>query len=81
MNGTVLVKWHDGKFSPGTFTKEEISRLKMAQFESIGYLMSRDTTTTVIAAECNDEGQYRNITLIPSGSILSVQELVASSSV
>lgn len=51
----------------------------MALFESLGYLVSRDKTTTIIAGEYNDECQYRDITLIPSGSIISIRKLTPSS--
>jgi len=75
----VLVKWYDAKFSSATLSKEEIYRLKMALFESVGFLVSRDKTTTIIAGEHNDECQYRDITLIPSGSIISIRKLMSSS--
>ena len=75
----VLIKWHDAKFNSATLSKEEIGKLKMALFESLGYLVSRDKTTTIIAGEYNDECQYRDITLIPSGSIISIRKLTPSS--
>ena len=75
MKDKVLVKWHDAKFSSGTQPEEEIIMRKMATFESMGYLILRDETTTIIAAEYNDEGQYRDITLIPSGSVISITGL------
>lgn len=71
----VLIKWHDAKFFPGTYDKSAILEHKMALFESLGYLISQDDITTVIAAECNDQKEYRDITLIPSGSIISVSKM------
>jgi len=71
----VLVKWHDARFYSGTHKKDELQGLRMAVFESLGYLVSRDSTTTVIAAEHNDEGEYRDITLIPTGTIISISRL------
>ena len=59
----VIVKWHDVKFTSGTFSKEETLSLKMALFESSGYLISRDNVITALAGELNDEGQNRDITL------------------
>jgi hypothetical protein len=53
----------------------------MALFESLGYLVSRNDTTTIIAAERNDEDEYRDITLILNGSVISIHRLVASSPV
>ncbi|GAG51969.1 unnamed protein product [marine sediment metagenome] len=44
----------------------------------MGYLLSRDKQTTIIAAERNDEGEYRDITLIPTGSIVSVEPLTVA---
>lgn len=77
----VLVKWYDSKFYPAARKEKEVQDCKMALFESVGYLVSRDGTTTVIAAEHNDEEQYRDITLIPTGSIVSVRRLSTGSSV
>ncbi len=72
----VMVKWHDARFFPGTYTEDVCRQHKMCLFDSLGYLVSKDNTTTVIAGEYNDEGEYRDITLIPTGSIISVKRLV-----
>lgn len=76
----VLVIWHDAKFLPGTYGAEGIRGHHMALFKSLGYFISTDETTTVIAAENNDQDEYRDITLIPTGSIVSIEKLVPSSS-
>ena len=75
----VMVKWRDARFYPETRSGERLNEVRMAVFESIGYLISRDATTTIIAAEHNDEGDYRDVTLIPSGSIESIRKLSLSS--
>ncbi len=71
----VIVRWRDARFYPETRNTEKMSNIRMAVFESVGYLISRDAVTTIIAAEHNDEGDYRDVTLIPSGSIESVRRL------
>ena len=71
----VLVSWHDARFYSGTYKREAILDHKMALFESVGYLISEDDKTTIIASERNDEGEYRDVTLIPSGSIVSIGRL------
>jgi len=78
MKEKVLVKWYDAKFCSGTLPEEEILDKKMALFESIGYLVASDETTTRIASEYNDEGEYRDITLIPTGCIVSINKLTPS---
>ena len=75
MNSKVLVHWHDARLFPDTYSTNEAHNLKMQEFETIGYLLLRDSTTTILASERNNEGQYRNIILIPSGSIGSIQGL------
>ena len=75
MNNKVLVHWHDARLFPDTYSAGEARNLKMQKFETIGYLLLKDSTTTILAAERNNEGQYRQITLIPSGSIGSVRRL------
>lgn len=79
----VIIKWVDAKFYPDTYSEQQILEHKMGIFESLGYLIERerDDKTTIIASECNDRGDYRGITLIPSGSVISVHKLVVSSSV
>ncbi|MBI2171738.1 MAG: hypothetical protein HYU30_06930 [Chloroflexi bacterium] len=71
----VIVTWRDARFYPETRNTEKMKGIRMAVFESVGHLISRDDTTTIIAAELNDEGDYRDVTLIPSGSIESVRRL------
>jgi hypothetical protein len=75
----VLIEWHDAKFFPGTYNEKAIQEHRMALFKSIGYLIARNDVTTIIAAEHNDQEEYRDITLIPSGSVISVTKLVSSS--
>lgn len=71
----VLVKWHDAKFFPGTYGETTIRNHKMALFNSLGYLIASDKITTILAAELNNENEYRDITLIPTGSIISIKKL------
>lgn len=77
----VMIKWHDARFFSGTHDESEVLAFKMAIFESLGFLISQDSTTTVIASEYNNQDEYRDITLIPSGSIISVSKLTPSPSV
>ena len=72
----VMIKWHDARFFPGTYTEDICKKHNMCLFESLGYIISKDETTTRIAAERNNEGEYRDITLIPTGSIVSIEGLV-----
>jgi hypothetical protein len=72
----VLVEWTDARFLPGTYNEDAIKKHKMCLFKSLGYLVSRDDTTTVLAAETNDENEYRDITLIPTGSITAIKKLL-----
>jgi hypothetical protein len=75
----VLIEWHDAKFFPGTHREEAIQDNRMALFKSLGYLIAQNDTTTTLAAEQNDQGEYRDITLIPSGSVISIHELLPRS--
>ena len=72
----VLVEWRDARFFSGTYNEETIKSHKMAIFNSLGYLIAKDKTTTVLAAEYNNEQEYRDITLIPTGSIISIKKLL-----
>ncbi len=81
LSNMVVVKWHDARFFPGTYTKEACQEHSMCLFESLGYLIAQDKTTMRIAGERNNEGEYRDITLIPTGSIVSVAELLPSTPV
>ena len=76
----VLISWHDGKFSPGPHDLKDITALKMSTFSSLGHLVLRDDVTTVIAAESSDDGEYRDVTLIPTKAILSMCRLTLGSS-
>ena len=71
----VLIQWHDAKFCPGSHTEEEALKHEMALFDSLGYLVSKDELTTFLATEQDSEGKFRDITLIPTGSIVSIKKL------
>ncbi len=71
----VQVEWYDAKFFPGTYREEAIQDHRMALFKSVGYLIARDNIITTLAAEQNDQDEYRDITLIPSGSVISIRNL------
>ncbi len=75
----VNIEWHDARFFPGTYTEDACKQHKMCLFSSIGSLIAKNETTTIIDAERNDEGEYRDITLIPTGPIVSIRELIAGS--
>ena len=77
----VVVKWYDARFFSGIYTHKACEAHNMCLFESLGYIISKDKTTTRIAAERNNEGQYRDITLIPTGSIVSIRKLIPSTAV
>lgn len=77
----VLIKWVDAKFCSGIHTEEEALEHDMSVFESIGYLVSKNKLTTIIAMECNNDGEYRSITIIPTGSIQNMSSLELVSSV
>ena len=68
----VQIKWHDARFFPNTYSNEECLEHQMCLFTSLGYLLSQNKIITRIAAEMNNEGEYRDITLIPTGSIVSI---------
>lgn len=71
----VLVEWHDATFFPGTYNEKAIREHQMVLFKRLGYLIAKDDTTTFLALEQNDQEEYRDITLIPSNSILSIHKL------
>ena len=75
----IMVEWHDARFFSGTYGKKECKEHKMCRFTSLGFLIAKNTTTTTIAAECNNEGEYRDITLIPTGSIIGIKKLLTRS--
>lgn len=79
MSRKVVIKWRDARFNSGCLTLDEIAKLQMATFETVGYLISQDAITTKIASELNDEAQYRDISLIPTGSIISIRRLSLAS--
>ena len=76
MQNVVNIEWYDARFFSGTYTEDVCKQHKMCLFNSVGYLIAKNGTTTTIAAERNNEGEYRDVTLIPTGSIVSIRELV-----
>jgi len=74
-NKKVVIKWLDAKIYPGMHKADDAVARKMDIFESLGYLIETNDQATKIAHEITDSGDYRDILLIPSGSVLSIQEL------
>jgi hypothetical protein len=77
-NDMVLIEWYDARLFSGTYNDSAILEHKMALFKSVGYFISKDKITTKIASETNNEDEYRDIMLIPTGSIVSVKQLSVS---
>ena len=73
----VNVEWHDARFFSGIYTEHACKRRKMCRFNSLGYLIAKENITTILPGEYNNEGEYRDITLIPTGSIVTIKELVS----
>ena len=71
----VLVKWVDAKFCSGIHNEEEALEHELSEFESLGYLVGKTELATIIASECDNNGEYRGITMIPTGSIQSMSNL------
>lgn len=71
----VLIRWYDAKFCPDQHSEEAALEHNMDEFYSLGYLIKQTELTTYIASEHNDRGEYRSVTLIPSGSIQSIRNL------
>jgi hypothetical protein len=77
----VLIKWYDAKIYPGMHELDDALGRTMDMFESLGYLIERNDRATIMAHEVTEKGEYRDVLLIPSGSIISIQELETCSSV
>lgn len=81
MNKRVTVKWRDARIYTGMHSEKEALEREMETFESLGYLLKEDDRATVIAHEVTDTGDFRDVLLIPTGSVISVEELSARSAV
>lgn len=77
----VCIVWHDARFYPDTYKEDECKQHKMCLFTTLGYLIEQNEITTIIAEEYNDEGNYRNIMLIPTCSINSISDMILVSGV
>ncbi|KKN50492.1 hypothetical protein LCGC14_0632170 [marine sediment metagenome] len=71
----VLVKWSDAVINRGVFSKKDAVANKPAIVETMGHLLSRDKETVIVAAEYADDDRYRDITIIPSVLVISVEKL------
>ena len=80
-NRKVVIKWADAKIYPGMHKFNDALECKLDIFESLGYLVQKNDEATVVAHELTNSGEYRDILLIPSGSVISIHELITSSPV
>lgn len=77
----VTIKWMDAKIYPGMHKVEGALKRRMDVFENLGYMLKRDERATIVAHEYSDAGEYRDILLIPTGSVISIRELETGSPV
>jgi len=76
MNKMLVICWADARIFQGMHKRDEALKLEMEIFNSIGYLVEENDTVTKIAHEITNNGEYRDILLIPTGTIIAIQELV-----
>ena len=74
-NQIVFIKWTDARIFTGQFSKEDALSKRAQVFNSVGYLVDKNPTITKIAHEITDDGEYRDILLIPTGSIINMKVL------
>jgi len=74
-NTKVVVTWTDARIYPGTHKLNEALDKIMPIFESLGFVVSTDETVIRMAHERADDGSYRDILLIPTGTVLSIKPL------
>jgi len=77
----VSVVWNDARLYTATYTQDECKQKQMGSFTTLGYLIEQNDITTTIAMEYNDDNDYRNVMLIPTGSIISINNLTLVSGV
>ena len=77
----VCIVWYDARLYTGIYTEDECKQTKMSLFTTLGYLINKNDIAATIAEEYNDDGDYRNIMLIPTGSIISISDMILVSGV
>ena len=53
----------------------------MEIFKSLGYMIEQNDRTTKIAHEITESGEYRDVLFRPSGSVISIHELLLAPAV
>ncbi len=71
----VVVKWYDACLWDRTLTLEECLNIKMPVYKTYGILLRKDETILHIASESSDNGRFRELNLIPTGSVISIKTL------
>lgn len=73
----VRIEWWDARLYSGiVYTKEECKNLAMSRFSSLGFLIDQDKKTTIFATEMDEDDDFRDVTVIPTTSIISIQPIV-----
>ena len=71
----IIIVWRDARLFHGSYSIEDAKQKDMLIYESIGYMLSQDDLITRIAHEKDSDGELRDITLIPTGSVINILEL------
>ena len=70
----VLVEWYDAAFMTKNMSKDEALKENLILYKTFGLLISKDKILIRLANEINEDGNYRGVNFIPTGSIVSIRE-------
>jgi hypothetical protein len=72
----VKVTWRDARLYPGEHT--DLEHLRAPVYETVGFEHPPDKDgSIVLACERDDEGGWRQITIIPAGMVLNREVILA----
>jgi len=71
-----VVEWRDATLIDGSMKIEDCLEKEMPIYKTFGVLIKKDKTTTRLASEILKNGiRFRELNLIPTGSIISITSL------
>ena len=72
----VLIEWYDACLLSRSMTREDCISEEMPIYKTFGILVKKDKVTVRIASEITKDGkQFREVSLIPAGSVISITRL------
>ena len=71
----VEVRWVDASSYASARTVDQCKKCSLLKMKTVGYLISEDIKVVVVSMEFCENGMYKDTTVIPRSTVISIKRL------